>query len=224
MQRHWIESACRAGRGFGLAVMGVASLAAASAFADDRDAAPKREAFVMEPAAGRPAQAAAADLPEDLQIRYAMARLRLAELDLERAVRANHEAKGAIGERELDRLRSHIRVMEQRLAIARAQPRTAARQAILAAAEAARDNAQGDLEAAERSNGRTPGSVSELNLERLRAKVDLAEIRLELCRNPEYELSLLDEMQWNIDQLTDEVIDLRHQVEAAGGQDFGRPD
>lgn len=179
---------------------------------------------VVEPAFGRAASPAPVELPEDLQVRYAMVRLKLAELDLERAVRANRAATGTIGDRELDRLQSHIRVMEKRLEIARARPRTAARQAIVAAAEAACGDARGDLEAAMRSNERTPGSVSRLNLERLQAKLELAEIRLKLCRNPEYELSLLDEMQWNIDQLTDEVIDLRHQVETAGSQDFGRPD
>lgn len=185
---------------------------------------PRGNDVVVEPSFGRASQPPHVELPDDLQVRYAMARLKLAELDLERAVRANRATNGTIGDRELDRLRSHIRVMEKRLEIARARPRTASRQVIVAAAEAACEDARGDLDSAARSNERTPGSVSDLNLERLRAKLDLAEIRLELCRNPDYELSLLDEMQWNIDQLTDEVIDLRHQVETAGSQDFGRPD
>lgn len=178
---------------------------------------------VNEPVAGRPPVATAqVESPADLQVRYALARLRLAELDLERALAANRETAGAIGERELERLRTHIEVMQKRLEIARAQPRTASRQEMVAAAEAACVNARGDLDAALRAKGRQDRSVSDLTIHRLRAKLELSEIRLKLCQNPEYELSLLDEMQWNIDQLTDQVIDLRHQVEAGGTQDTGR--
>lgn len=73
------------------------------------------------------------------------------------------------------------------------------------------------------ANHRVPGAVSELNVKRLRARLELAEIRIALCKNPDYELSLLDEMQWNIDQLTDQLIDLRHQVETGGSGDIGKP-
>jgi hypothetical protein len=165
----------------------------------------------------------ATETPDDLQVRYALARLKLAELDLERALTANHDTAGAIGEREIERLRNHVAVMEKRLEIARARPRTASRQAMVAAAEAARDNARGDLESALRARDRKERSVSDLAVERLRAKLELAEIRLDLCRNPEYELSLLDEMQWSIDQLTDQVIDLRHQLETGATRDSGQP-
>ena len=160
----------------------------------------------------------------DLRVRYAMARLRLAELDLERALAANKQVKGAIGDREITRLRNHIRLLERQVEITREQPRTAARQATITAAEMARDNAEADLEAARRANERAAGSVSPINMERLHTQVELAEIRVELCRNPAYELSLLDEMQWNIDQLTDQMIDLRHRVDGRANADFGQPD
>jgi len=169
-----------------------------------------------------PAEAEAREA--DLRVRYAMARLRLAELDLERALAANQQVKGAVGEREIARLRNHIRLLERQVEITREQPRTAARQATIAAAELARDSAMADLEAARRANQRAKGSVSGINIERLETRVELAEIRVELCRNPAYELSLLDEMQWNIDQLTDQMIDLRQRVEGRGNADFGQPD
>ena len=169
-----------------------------------------------------PAEAEAKEA--DLRIRYALARLRLAELDLERALAANQQFKGAVGEREIARLRDHIRLLERQVEITREQPRTAARQATIAAAELALDTAVADLEAARRANQRVKGSVSGINIERLETRVELAEIRVELCRNPAYELSLLDEMQWNIDQLTDQMIDLRQQVEGRANTDFGQPD
>ena len=152
------------------------------------------------------------------------ARSRPRELDLERAVAANRAVPGAVGDRELARLRSHVILLQRQFEIARALPRTAARQATIAAAELAGDNARAALDAALKANHRVPGSVSDLNIERLRARLELAEIRVALCRNPAFELSLLDEMQWSIDQLTDQLIDLRHQVETRGTADVGKPD
>lgn len=209
----------------GTTMLLVAAVCSATAHATEpaSPSASGSNAVVNEPVLGRP-PAAAAKTPADLQVRYALARLRLAELDLERALASNRETAGSIGERELERLRNHIKMMEKRLEIARDQPRTASRQAMVAAAEAACVNARSDLDAALRAKGRQDRSVSDLTIQRLRAKLELAEIRLELCRTPEYELSLLDEMQWNIDQLTDQVIDLRHQVETGGTQEAGQPD
>ena len=185
--------------------------------ANDRPSPAADDVIVDRP---RSAEATAA---AELKVRYAMARLRLAELDLERALAANRAVPGAVGPREIERLRNHIRLMRRYVEIARDQPRTAARQATIAAAEAACDNLRADLEAALAANHLVPGAVSDLNVERLRARLELAEIRVDLCKNPNYELSILDEMQWTIDQLTDQLIDLRHQVETDGSNDFGKP-
>lgn len=166
-----------------------------------------------------PEAAAAAEL----KVRYATARLRLAELDLERALAANRAAHGAVGPREIERLQNHIRLLRRHVEIVRERPRTAARRATVAAAAAGRDDVRAELEAALAANHRVPGAVSDLNLERLRARLELAEIRVALCQNPDDELSILDEMQWNIDQLTDQLIDLRYQVETGASGDFGKP-
>lgn len=172
------------------------------------------------PADGRPT--VAVDPPHELQVRYAQARLRLAELDLQRAIVANEKVRDAIGDREVQRLRNHVDMLKRQVAIAREHPRTAARQASIAAAETACVDARADLEAAERANQRTPGTISDLAMERLRAKVDLADIRLEVCGSPGGELSLLAELEWNLEQLTDEVIDLRHKVETGATEDAGK--
>lgn len=176
--------------------------------------------------AGSPAAADVTDAPLDrvhaLQLRCTEARLRVAEIDLQRAAAANQKVPNAIGDREIRRLSNHVAMLRRQVEIAREHPRTAARQASIAAAEIACDEARTDLEAAERANRHSAGSVSDLNLERLRAKVELADIRLELCRNPEYELSLLAELEWNIEQLTDEVIDLRHRIDTAATNDPGQ--
>jgi hypothetical protein len=189
---------------------GVAIAADAERPMDDRVAAPAES------------RVAANVATDELSVRYALARLRLAELDVERALEANRGAVHAISDRELQRLRNHVLVMRRQVEIARARPRTSARQATIAAVEAARESAHADLAAAAQVNQRTPGTISLVNMERLRAKADLADIRLALCRSPDFELSLLAEMQWSIDQLTDEVIDLRHQIDAKSAADLGR--
>jgi hypothetical protein len=73
------------------------------------------------------------------------------------------------------------------------------------------------------ANRRAAGTVSDINVERLQAKVEVAEVRVALCKSPDYELSLLAEMEWNIEQFTDEVIDLRHRVETGAKHDAGQP-
>lgn len=174
---------------------------------------------VEDPAESRAAAEAAID---ELSVRYALVRLRLAELDLERALEANRAVPHAIGDREIQRLHNHVVVMRRQAEIARARPRTSARQATVAAVEAARESAHADLAAAAQVNQRAPGTISRVNMERLRAKAELADIRLSLCRSPDFELSLLAELQWSIDQLTDDVIDLRHQIDARSSADPGR--
>ena len=51
----------------------------------------------------------------DLQLRYAMARLKLAELDLQRAVKLNRPTPNAIGGLEITRLTNHVRLMQRQL-------------------------------------------------------------------------------------------------------------
>ena len=163
--------------------------------------------------------------PSELQIRYAERRLKLAQLNLERAERANRLINSTVGPREVHRLSNHVDLTQRQLAIAKEYPRTTAKQTNLASAEIAVANARGDLAAALRANERTTDvkvvAVSEINIKRLQTILAMAEIRLEMVNRPDYIPSLIDEMQWHIDQLTNEVIDLRHRLEAGGNLDFG---
>lgn len=157
----------------------------------------------------------------DLQIRIAQTRVRLAEYTLERALAANRTVADAVGPREIDRLRRHVGLTQRQLAIAQTHPRTTANETNLAAAEVAVEESRADLEAALRSNRRQSGTVTEINVKRLQTKLELAELRVALLRNPTYVPSLIDEMQWHIDQLTDQLIELRHQIGTAANTDFG---
>jgi len=181
-----------------------------------------------EPTAGGAASRRSLDTlsPADLRVRYAESRRRLAELNLERAKRANQLSPKAVGPREVERLARHVELTSRQLEIARKKPRTTVKQTNLAAAEIAVANARADLQAARRANERTAVStklaaVTDVNIRRLEASLEMAEIHLELLNRPDYVPSLIDEMQWHIDQLTNEVIDLRHQLETGGNDQFG---
>lgn len=166
----------------------------------------------------------AADEPAsapDLQLRYAEARLKLADLNLERAREANRQTSGSVGPREIARLENFVRLARRQVEIARQRPRTTVNQTNLAAAEIAVEDARADLDAAVRANEHAAGSITRLNIERLEAKLQIAELHLELLRQPAYVPSLIDEMQWHIDQLTNQVIDLRHQISTHGTGDAG---
>ncbi len=164
--------------------------------------------------------------PADLRVRYAESRRRLAELNLERAKRANQLSPKTVGPREVERLARHVELTRRQLEIAREKPRTTVKQTNLAAAEIAVANARADLQAARKANERTTrnvklAAVTDVNIRRLEASLEMAEIHLELLNRPDYVPSLIDEMQWHIDQLTNEVIDLRHQLETGGNDQFG---
>lgn len=179
-----------------------------------------------EPAAGGGDRSLPALSPSDLQVRYAESRQRLAELNLERARRANQLSPMAVGPREVERLARHVELTRRQVEIARKNPRTTVKQTNRAAAEITVANARADLEAARKANDRTSGdiklaAVAELNVDRLEAVLEMAEIHLELLNRPNYVPSLIDEMQWHIDQLTNEVIDLRHRLETGGNETFG---
>ena len=164
--------------------------------------------------------------PADLQVRYAESRQQLAELNLERANQANQLVPNAVGPREVARLARHVDLTRRQAEIARGNPRTTVKQTNLAAAEIAVANVRDDLEAARKANERTAtdvklAAVAGVNMRRLEAMLEMAEIHLELLNRPNYVPSLIDEMQWHIDQLTNEVIDLRHQLETGGNNTFG---
>jgi len=187
-------------------VLGLVALGPWAALADDADAAPP---------------GASEEEATDLKTRYAMARLKLAELDLQRAVQLNRPVANAVGGLEIARLTNHVRLMQRQLEIAQGKPQSSAREVALAAAELAVETAQADLDAARAANQRTPGAVKDINVQRLETQLEIASVRLQMFRNPTYVPSPIDEMQWHIDQLTEQLIDLRHLLETRSANTFG---
>ncbi len=72
--------------------------------------------------------------------------------------------------------------------------------------------AERELEEAVFLNKNSPSRISQLNVKRLRAKAEIAALRLKMWRSDKYVHSLIDQMQWQIDRLTEQIIDLNHRV------------
>ncbi|MCA9102168.1 MAG: hypothetical protein KDA63_13485, partial [Planctomycetales bacterium] len=63
-------------------------------------------------------------------------------------------------------------------------------------------------------NGVPEASVlADLKLERQRLKAEVAQLRAEMWREHSYEPLLVEQLQWQIDRLAEEVVELNHRVQ-----------
>ncbi len=157
-----------------------------------------------------------ADAPVDpsaeLHVRYAEARLKLARLDLERAEVVDDRAGGGgVSETDMRRLRARVRMLESLVGATRSNPHGNGLDGHLARARVAVEIATEDLESAERTA--STGAMDRIMVERYRTRLEIAELRLALLEDPTNVPSPFDQMQLQIDQLTDHVLDLLDQIE-----------
>ena len=162
-------------------------------------------------AADEPAPADASSL---LHLRYAEARLKLARLALERARAADAQAGArVVSETDLRRLEARIRVLEGQVEVNRTVPHGNGIHAQIARARAAAEVADEDLRQARDLHDRQPKAIHPIDLDRYAARAEIARLRVELLEDPENVPSIIDQMQLQLDQLTDHVLDLLDQIE-----------
>lgn len=167
-------------------------------------------------AIGRPSRADDPPRSEHdlLHQRYAEARLALAELDLEKATILDREGQGGIvSDYDWRRLRSRVAVLRELVAISRDRPHGTGLDGQRARAKAVAKVAEEDLEQARAIHDRQPDPLNEIGVRRAEAKAEIARLRVALWEDPANVPSIIDEMQMQIDQLTDHVIDLLDQVD-----------
>ena len=146
---------------------------------------------------------------DELHEKYASARLKLAELDLEKASLLDKEGKGGlVSDHDLRRLRTRIAVLEDLVAITREHPHGTGIHGQRVRAKSNLKLAEEDLSLARTLHERNPGEFTALAIRRSEAKVEIARLRLALWDDPANVPSVIDEMQMQIDQLTDHVVDL----------------
>lgn len=187
--------------------------AAALAAAGARLAAPVHG----EPPSGTPSPGERAHA--DLHARYAAARLRLAEANLARAEHLAGSVAGQVNEQDLASLRRRVDVLRQHVATTRERPHENSFQLSQAAAEMAVRQAEQERAAAQAVKARQPGAVSPDEERQLDAAVDLAKVRLEIWNDPAFLDAPLQVMQMQIDQLADDVFELRQRSDTRFLQD-----
>jgi hypothetical protein len=145
---------------------------------------------------------------DDLHVRYADARVRLAEADLRKFVEFNTRHPKSVSANHLSRLEARVRALKEQAASIRENPHGGANAGQRARARMASTIAEAELGDARRLAAEHPGVVAASKLERLEILAEVARLRLELWEDPANLPSPFDEMQMQIDQLTDLVMDL----------------
>lgn len=160
-----------------------------------------------EPAVSRSAH-------DELHAKYAEARLKLAELDLEKATLLESRGSGRIvSDQDWRRLRSRVAVLQEIAEATRKQPHGTGIDGQRARARAAVKVADADLEQARNLHDLKPTAFTALAVQRHETKAEIARLRVALWEDPANVPSIIDEMQMQIDQLTDHVVDLLDQIE-----------
>ncbi len=150
---------------------------------------------------------------EDIAIQYARANLKLARVRLARFENVNHKAPGSIPQMVLERMRANISVAQEQLDHAiRPDDEKPMRAYVRYAEEKARVANLAWKNALELRK-RPSAKITELDLEKYRLEAKVAELRLQMWQDRAYLPTLLDQMQWQIDRLSEELLELRKTVE-----------
>lgn len=148
---------------------------------------------------------------DSLALRHAKARLRLAELNLKRVQRSNQKMAGTVPADIAAEYREDVELAKARVQAAAAGDARGQFQVWLQTAEAAAKAAEAQWQSARIANQHQPGTVDDLDVERLKARVEVAQWNVLEGR------SLIDkpreaQLQWQADFLGDEVARLQDQV------------
>jgi hypothetical protein len=147
-----------------------------------------------------------------LHVSHAQACVRLAEAELQISQEMNLMATDTVPQIRIDWLQANLDFARKQLEVAQQYEYGAAVPLQLVYAEKSVALAERELEEAVFVNKGMPSRISQLNVERLRAKAEIAALRLKMWRSDRYVHSLIDQMQWQIDRLTEQIIDLNHRV------------
>lgn len=177
-----------------------------------------------EPAPVAPADASARERQHaELHVRYAEARVRLAEADLAKAHELNQRFPNAVPAAELAELEDRIRLLRDLAKAARDKPHGNGLALQRAAARSAAARARMAVESARAARAVSENAVSPIDLERLERKAEVAELRAQLWDDPVLVPSLIDEMQVQIEQLQEQVLELVTQLELVRKQTITNP-
>ncbi len=149
----------------------------------------------------------------DPLVRYARAYLELAEVELRLAEESNRQIPGTHPRSSIARKENHVAVAKEQLRVAELGDKNGdASQVHLRYAEERARIAKRDYQQALEMKNRKQ-VYSDLQLQRLRLKAEVAEFRVALWSDPDNVLSALDHVHWQVERLSEEVIDLQMQLD-----------
>lgn len=148
---------------------------------------------------------------EDIHVRYARAHLELAQFDLKRAAEYNAIIPNIVGPGEVQRLERHVEFDRVRLE-ERLQGKDAdVKEFCVRAAETALEVARDRVNYAARMQDHSPSKMGSLNVKRAELVATLAEINLERTQQYDPEESVLNYLQWQLEDLRYQMSEL-HQL------------
>lgn len=144
-----------------------------------------------------------------LNLQLAKTRRDLAKVDLQRVLNANERIPATYSGKTVRLLRSNLDVAEARLkALSSATP-NAMYAAYVGELESSLKSAELRLQAALRLQRSLPRSVDDLRLESRRLRVEAAKLALARAQDPGHEVTPQEQMQWQLDRVRQELLDLR---------------
>ena len=146
---------------------------------------------------------------DGLESRVAEANLKLAEIELRRAAEANQRVGGAFPRSTLDALEETVQIARHRTQQLESKGDRLA--FYVQSAEAALKTAQGRLLQAQQANERARGAVPNIELARLTARAELAQLKVQQARGLEGAAPQAV-LNWRLDQLQAELLELRNAI------------
>lgn len=146
---------------------------------------------------------------ESVEIRLARAHLKLAKFDLRRIQEENKKIPNVFTAPFVDNLRLHVVIDEAELEQRLKGKDADAHQIWIRGAEAAVKFAEANLESMQAIHQRKPSSDSARRLERAEVVSEIARLNLERTKYLENSESVLTHLQWQIDELQHQVLELR---------------
>jgi hypothetical protein len=148
---------------------------------------------------------------EDIQVRYARAHLELAQFDLKRAGEYNSIIPNIVNPSEILRLKRHVEFDQTRLEQRLRGEEADVKEFCIRAAETALQVARERVVYEKRMYEHSPSKMGELNVKRAELVATLAGINLERTRQYDPEESVLNYLQWQIEDLRYQMSEL-HQL------------
>lgn len=159
------------------------------------------------------AEKAAGPGDENLDVQLAKARLDLAKVELQRVLKANERFAGTYSESTVELLRSNVDIAQARLEASSGAGVADLHAAHLRELENELKIAELRWETAVRLNKSVPNSIDAQQVESRRLRVEVARLALARARQPARVATPMDHMQWQLERLQQELLDLTVRVD-----------